>query len=148
MPINFTENYSLSQWERTDQVRMEDFNEDNAKIDAALKAESDARAALQTALNAKGNCRIVCQTYTGNGAVTKTLTFPGKPLIVFIGNTGVEFCALVNGCSRVDPNFYGSHYSEVSWSGSSVSVTRVSSSGSNMNSDGMRYTAIALIAAD
>ena len=36
MPSNFTKNYSLSQWERSDKVLMDDFNADNAKIDAAL----------------------------------------------------------------------------------------------------------------
>lgn len=36
MPSNFTANYQLSQWKKTDQVKMEDFNEDNDKIDAAL----------------------------------------------------------------------------------------------------------------
>ena len=34
MASNQTPNYGLSQWKRTDQVRMEDFNADNAKIDA------------------------------------------------------------------------------------------------------------------
>ena len=36
MPSNQTPNYQLSQWERSDKVRMEDFNADNAKIDEAL----------------------------------------------------------------------------------------------------------------
>ena len=36
MPSNFTKNYSLSQWERSDKVLMDDFNADNAKIDAAF----------------------------------------------------------------------------------------------------------------
>ena len=37
MPSNFTKHYSLSQWERSDKVLMDDFNADNAKIDAALR---------------------------------------------------------------------------------------------------------------
>lgn len=36
MASNYTENYGLCQWEATDQVRREEFNEDNAKIDEAL----------------------------------------------------------------------------------------------------------------
>lgn len=32
-----TANYELNQWVKSDQILMEDFNEDNAKIDAALK---------------------------------------------------------------------------------------------------------------
>lgn len=31
-----TSNYKLSQWDKTDRIEMEDFNEDNQKIDAAL----------------------------------------------------------------------------------------------------------------
>ena len=38
-----TQNYQLSQWEKTDRIEMEDFNEDNRKIDAALAAEKQAR---------------------------------------------------------------------------------------------------------
>ena len=36
MSTNHTANYNLCQWEATDQVQRTDFNEDNAKIDAAL----------------------------------------------------------------------------------------------------------------
>lgn len=36
MPSNYTEHFGLSQWERADKVQMEDFNADNARIDAAL----------------------------------------------------------------------------------------------------------------
>ena len=35
---NKTENFALNQWVGTDPVLMEDFNADNAKIDAALAA--------------------------------------------------------------------------------------------------------------
>ena len=37
-----TNHYQLSQWESTDRILMENFNGDNAKIDAALKANADA----------------------------------------------------------------------------------------------------------
>lgn len=36
MASNYTENYGLCQWEATDQVLREEFNEDNARIEAAL----------------------------------------------------------------------------------------------------------------
>ena len=36
--MNRTSNYNLCQFEETDQVQRTDFNEDNAKIDAAVKA--------------------------------------------------------------------------------------------------------------
>ena len=44
-----TGNYGLNQWELTDRIRMEDFNGDNAKIDAALKGQADALAEDQAA---------------------------------------------------------------------------------------------------
>lgn len=36
MASNYTEKYGLCQWEATDAVLRTDFNEDNAKIEAAL----------------------------------------------------------------------------------------------------------------
>lgn len=44
MPSNFTEHYQLSQWVKSDRVKMEDFNADNAKIDAALAGRSRIKA--------------------------------------------------------------------------------------------------------
>ena len=36
--------YQLNQWELTDRIRMEDFNSDNTKVDAALAALRDGKA--------------------------------------------------------------------------------------------------------
>ena len=44
-----TTNYQLNQWAKSDRIMMDDFNADNAKIDAALKANADAIAAETTA---------------------------------------------------------------------------------------------------
>ena len=75
--MNHTPNYNLSQWEKSDKVLMDDFNADNAKIDAALKGEAGARAAgdaaLQAALSAKGNCRIRTVTRVGDGDINKQI---------------------------------------------------------------------------
>ena len=64
MSTNHTTNYDLNQWEGTDKVLRTEFNADNAKIDAALKANADAiaaeaaaREAADTAL-AAGNCFV------------------------------------------------------------------------------------------
>ena len=57
MSTNKTQNYQLNQWVKSDQVRMEDFNADNAKIDAALaglsseKADKTALSSLQSVVN-------------------------------------------------------------------------------------------------
>ena len=101
-----TRNYQLNQWAAGDKVQRVDFNADNAKIDAAIKAvdaKADTRAA-QTALDAlaatvsghtaalagKGNCQIAAGTYTGTGkygsASPTSLTFPFQPKLVAIQN--------------------------------------------------------------
>ena len=62
-----TEHYGLNFWKPSDKFVRTDFNADNLKIDAALKAEADARAALAQTVAEKGNCRIVTGTYIGTG---------------------------------------------------------------------------------
>ena len=82
-----TPNYKLTQWTKSDRIQMESFNQDNAKIDAALKAhdtaiagkaaqsalkaETAARTSAIAALNATvaklGNCLLYHTTYTGTG---------------------------------------------------------------------------------
>ena len=42
-----TVNYQLNQWVKSDRIQMEDFNSDNAKIDAALKALEDAQTVVK-----------------------------------------------------------------------------------------------------
>ena len=42
LSMNKTANFQLTQWEKTDRIMMEDFNRDNAAIDAALKSNADA----------------------------------------------------------------------------------------------------------
>jgi len=57
MSTNKTQNYQLNQWVKSDQVKMEDFNADNAKIDAALasKASTSALNSLQSVVNGKAS---------------------------------------------------------------------------------------------
>ena len=85
-----TPNFQLNQWSGDDYVRRTDFNADNAKIDAALAAA--------------GNCRIVTGSYTGTGESGEyhpnTITFEGKPLLVFI--VGDRSCYAMRGCDNAD----------------------------------------------
>lgn len=71
MASNYTKNYGLCQWEATDQVRREEFNQDNAKIDETLKTLADKNTALESAIAAvaaaAGNCQMELITYTGTG---------------------------------------------------------------------------------
>ena len=53
MATNYTTNYQLNQWEPADAVQRVEFNQDNAKVDAALKSLSDqvVQKANQSAVN-------------------------------------------------------------------------------------------------
>ena len=59
-----TTNYQLNQWAKPDRVMMDDFNADNAKIDAALKANADAIAAETAARIADDPYPTICEVVT------------------------------------------------------------------------------------
>ena len=134
MPTNHTPNYQLSQWERDDRILMDDFNADNAKIDAALKAEADTRTAEVTALMAAvsklGNCRMDIQSYVGTGVYgadkPSTITFSGKPgfAIVFHRESfaffthGAESCPVY--CVSMSNTGSGITYVGCTWTVNSV----------------------------
>ena len=65
-----TVNYQLNQWVKSDRIQMEDFNSDNAKIDAALKGNADAVAA-ETAAREAASSLVKLMTAT-LGASTAT----------------------------------------------------------------------------
>lgn len=50
MASNYTENYGLCQWEATDQVVHTEFNEDNAKVEAALASLEERVSELYRAV--------------------------------------------------------------------------------------------------
>ena len=129
--MNKTANFQLTQWEKTDRIMMEDFNRDNAAIDAALKSNADKAAALQTALASCGNCKIVYGTYTGNGkygsANPNKLTFSGKPVLVIVqaqnNSTNFDFhLRMIRGCNWAvgDRDNY-SYTNSVAWGENYVS---------------------------
>lgn len=90
-----TKNFELNHWESTDRILMDDFNNDNDKIDAALgklSAASESQAATlaqhAAAIPKLGNCQIYTTSYVGNnkyGASNpNTLTFPHKPILFMV----------------------------------------------------------------
>ena len=104
MASNHTEHFSLNQWLPDDQVKRTDFNEDNAKIDAALNdlsgglAEKAGQAALDAlaaevakkattaALEAVRAAvpKIAVGTYTGDGSAARVIPLPFTPKAVFV----------------------------------------------------------------
>ena len=176
MASNYTGNYKLCQWEDTDQVKRTEFNEDNAKIDAALgslasavsgKASSSAVSSLQSSLNSlkttvsqqtaalsgKGDCQSYVTTYTGTGLkgeINKnSLSFPKKPMVVFIIGPSGERVTLIQG--------QGTHFASrngvsggsmtASWSGNTVRWYSQSSVQSQFNEDKVSYRVLALLQA-
>ena len=63
-----TTNYQLSQWAKSDRIMMDDFNADNAKIDATLAAKS----------------RVACGVYTGDGTASRTIDLDFTPKAVLV----------------------------------------------------------------
>ena len=129
MPTNHTPHFNLNQWERDDRILMDDFNADNAKIDAALKSGADARAALQGALNRKGNCSIGVFTYNGTGKYgpdnPTRITFPRVPAAYIV--VGSALLVGGGGSTRASLSYsfggYGHTYAQdVSWSGNTLSL--------------------------
>ena len=64
MASNYTSNYGLCQWEATDAVLRTDFNEDNEKIDAALKSQADSISSLKKQVGNKANSSAVSSLST------------------------------------------------------------------------------------
>ena len=154
MATNHTSNYQLNQWEPTDQVLHTDFNEDNVKIDTALKSldttikeQANAMAQFNTQLSKKGNCQLYFSTYTGDGAESRTYTFPGKPLFVQI-YCYIEgyYYTLLNGATYAEHN---NHAALVAWDGNSVTLTESGIYPSpNFNYRDKQYSLMALLQAD
>ena len=143
MASNYTSNYGLCQWEPSDKVLRSEFNGDNAKLDAAIKAV-DSRVdgkASTSALNSlkntvsslsttvsgqgntlgkKGNCQVAVTSYTGNGQDTRTHTFPKKPVMFFIIGNALMF---VGYGSTWAMNHDGSFAINTAWSGTSVTLS-------------------------
>lgn len=69
-----TSNYKLSQWDKTDRIEMEDFNEDNQKIDAALAAEKAAREAADAAQLSTPRCSY--QAWNNRELAVRSPTYP------------------------------------------------------------------------
>ena len=69
--MQHTQNYQLSRWEKDDRIMMEDFNADNEKIDAALKANADAVGALEVG---KADAAALSKETSARTAADSTLT--------------------------------------------------------------------------
>ena len=155
MPTNQTANYALSQWVKPNQVKMEDFNADNAKIDAALKAETDARTALAAQVAKLGNCQVWTTTYKGTGTVgpdhPTSLTFPKRPVFAMIdsGSGKPSFLLPQSGSLY---NAGSDDMNRLTWNGATASwylvTTGTPFAAYQLNARDVVYYVTALLAAD
>lgn len=152
-----TSNYQLSQWDAEDRIQREDFNSDNAKVDAALKNQASDLAALQQECTKLGNCKVVYGSYTGTGTYNSgnanTLNFDHKPLLLAImpevntGNAARGFLAVRNSAfTYTYPGNFNS-INTVTWTDRGVSWYCAYSAAYQFNSSGVYHYA-ALLAAE
>ncbi len=87
MSTNYTQNYSLCQWEPQDKVLRTDFNDDNIKLDAALtelREELGAvRALAETAYTTRFP-QVLAGSYTGDGKEMQHINLGFRPKAVFV----------------------------------------------------------------
>ncbi len=163
-----TPNYKLTQWAKTDRIQMEPFNEDNAKIDAALKAhdtaiaakaaqsdltkETSARtkaiSALNTAIAKLGNCQLYTTTYVGTGTLSaeqpKVLTFPKAPKLVYVAAPRTYHLIAAPGVTYYEGGTVYERY-DIAWSGKTMSWSGGRTVAEGMNAQGVTYQVVALL---
>lgn len=110
-----TENYRLNQWDAQDAILREDFNADNAKIDAALAA----------------GAKIASGSYVGTGTYgadnPNSLTFEFEPKIIIVTQSKASsasdmFLALRGQTGYTHFGSSGSYYNgSCTWDGNTVS---------------------------
>ena len=144
--MNHTTHFQLAQWDAADRILREDFNADNARIDAALAEHAAAIAGF-------GNCQLALTSYQGdgrNGSGHPTLTFSAPPdVVVVTGQSGLLVLRRgSSGAAAVTTNQV--YRCGVSWSGSSVTwYSGENDNGwSQLNSNGETCYVAALTARD
>lgn len=66
--MNYTQNYHLPQWEKTDRIVMEDFNQMCAGIDSGIREAKTAADTAQAAAEEAAKLPYAIGTYVGNSA--------------------------------------------------------------------------------
>ena len=147
MSTNQTPNYQLCQWEAEDKVLRTEFNADNAKIDAGIKAvdrrvdslsstvagkaSSSALAGLQSVVNGQaaaiaklGNCAVHYAAFQGNGADRRTYTFDHRPVFaVLLDESTGRYMAIVRGAKQGFLLEYSGYEAvPVSWGAKSITI--------------------------
>lgn len=120
---------------------------DTAEATARAQGDAAEAAARTAALALKGNCQIYYTTYTGDGAESRTMTFPGRPLLVLVQG-GNLICRAIQGNEYFMCRSNGEYgqLCAATWSGNSFSWESNGTYGANVS--GTTYYLVALMAAD
>lgn len=100
--MNKTEKYQLNQWEKTDRIQMEDFNHDNAKIEAALTEQAAVleTKASQSELAAARQWVKIAEVTAASVTIPNVAQY--RQLRVFLDFTGGYQCSIKwNGTSMI-----------------------------------------------
>lgn len=152
MASNYTENYGLCQWEATDQVLRTEFNEDNAKVDAALQTLSEQDTSLNSIISAvaatAGNCQMELITYTGTGTygegkATK-INFSEVPDICIVWGGAAVFLGQGGAKSGVTVLDNAVINQTTTWKGTQLSFFNTVNSWNQLNGSGSPYWAVGL----
>ena len=152
--MDYTANYQLPQWVDSDRILRTDFNSAYQKLDAALKINADGLAANTAAHAGFGNCQLYTTSYVGNGLYDSnnknTLTFPGTPLAVFIGECGGNgiFLVALQGMQQTFAQSSGSSVNSLTWGTNTLSWYNHQAASGQLNGSGVTYRVVALIAND
>ncbi len=125
-----TAQFGLNQWEMSDRIQMQDFNRDNAAIEAAL---------------AKRNCQFYTASYQGDGRDSRTHTFPAKPVFVLIISVGYFYVLMHN--AEKGYNYYAGRAGnyDVTWTEDSVTLSRPNAAPDIANTNGTVYSLFAIL---
>ena len=156
--MDYTANYQLPQWVDSDRILRTDFNSAYQKLDAALdgiQAEVDSNAqSTAAALSEKGNCQLYTATYVGTGSYgssqKSSLTFPGEPLAVLIGECGGSgiFLVALRGMQQTFAQSSGSSVNSLTWGTNTLSWYNHQAASGQLNGSGVTYRVAALLAMD
>ena len=129
----YTKIYHFSHWDAADRVLREDFNRDNAAIEAA---------------QAKRNCQYYTASYTGDGEGERTHTFPAKPVFVLIISVGYFYVLMHN--AEKGYNYYAGRAGnyDVTWTEDSVTLSRPNAAPDIANTNGTVYSLFAILNAE
>lgn len=124
-----------------------------ANFNSRIEEMNTAMGDVNEAIAVRGNCFVTWGNYTGNEALTKTLTFERPPVMVIIWNrsnyASPNHMVLLRDCDRA--NGYGSssaNYVSVYWNGNSVNWQHSGNPNAEYNKRGEQYYYAAFLTAD